>query len=71
MKKSKIILAVLLAAVLVMISVSVPAFSWFTRPHSLSGEKMILQSNNTYSAYNGKSVTISTMSSETGGDDES
>ena len=71
MKKSKIILAVLLAAVLVMISVSVPAFSWFTCPHSLSGEKMILQSNNTYSAYNGKSVTVSTMSSETGGDDES
>ena len=66
MKKSKIILAVVLAAVLAITCISVPTFSWFTRPQSLSGEKMVLQNKNAYTAYNGRGVTISTMSSASG-----
>lgn len=69
MKKSKIILAVVLAAVLAITCISVPTFSWFTRPQSLSGEKMVLQNKNAYTAYNGKDVTISTKSSSTGIED--
>ena len=69
MKKSKIILAIALAIAIVVTCVSVPTFSWFTRPHPdsvLSGEKMMLENKNTYTAYNGKSVTIATKSSDTG-----
>lgn len=66
MKKSKIILALALAIMIIVTSISVPTFSWFTRPQNLSGEKMLLQSKNAYTAYNGKSVTISTKSSSTG-----
>lgn len=66
MKKSKIILALVLAIVFIILCVNVPTFSWFSRPHSQSGEKMVLSSDNQYKAYNGKSVTISTKSSATG-----
>lgn len=66
MKKSKIILALALAIMIIVTSISVPTFSWFTRPQKLSGEKMVLQNKNSYTAYNGKSVTISTKSSSTG-----
>lgn len=66
MKKSKIILALALAIMIIVVSISVPTFSWFTRPQNLPGEKMLLQSKNAYTAYNGKSVTISTKSSSTG-----
>jgi len=66
MKKSKIILALALAIMIIVVSISVPTFSWFTRPQNLSGEKMLLQSKNTYTAYNGNNVTISTKSSSTG-----
>lgn len=66
MKKSKVILAVILAIVLVVTCVSIPTFSWFSRPHSNSGEQIVLNTDNNYTAYNGKSVTISTMSSSTG-----
>ena len=66
MKKSKVILAVILAIVLVVTCVSVPTFSWFSRPHSNSGEQIVLNTDNNYTAYNGERVTISTMSSSTG-----
>ena len=66
MKKSKVILAIVLAVVLVATIVSVPTFSWFSRPHSQSGEQMRLITDNVYGAYNGKNVTISTNSSSTG-----
>lgn len=66
MKKSKVILAIALAVVLLITILSAPTFSWFSRPHSQSGEQMVLNSDNEYTAYNGKNVTISTMSSTTG-----
>lgn len=66
MKKSKIILALALAIMIIVISISVPTFSWFTRPQNLPGEKMVLVNKNTYTAYNGNNVTISTKSSSTG-----
>lgn len=66
MKKSKIILALVLAIVFIILCVNVPTFSWFSRPHNHSGEQMVLSSDNHYKAYNGESVTISTMSSTTG-----
>lgn len=69
MKKSKIILAIALAIAIVVTCVSVPTFSWFTRPYPgsvLSGEKMMLENKNAYTAYNGKNVTIATKSSDTG-----
>ena len=66
MKKSKIILALVLAIVFIILCVNVPTFSWFSRPHSQSGEQMVLNSDNQYTAYNGKNVTISTKSSDTG-----
>ncbi|MBR1482498.1 MAG: hypothetical protein IJ598_05960 [Ruminococcus sp.] len=69
MKKSKVILAIALAVVIVITCVSVPTFSWFTRPQSQSGKEMELQTKNTYTAYNGKNVTISTKSSATGVED--
>ena len=78
MKKSKVILAIALAIILVLTCISVPTFSWFTRPAPSSstqpstvpaGEKMVLGGEvGTYpvNAYNGKNVTIVTKSSETG-----
>lgn len=66
MKKSKVILAIALAVVLAVTCISVPTFSWFTRPQSKTGEQMVLSSDNTYTAYNGKNVTITTKSSTTG-----
>ncbi len=66
MKKSKVILAIVLAVVLLITIISVPTFSWFSRPHSLSGEKMMLTSNNAYTGYNGNKITLTTKSSSTG-----
>ena len=67
MKKSRVVLAVVLAVILVIVCVNAPTFSWFTRPQDGgSGEKLMLQTKNTYTAYNGKNVTISTKSSSTG-----
>lgn len=66
MKKSKIILAIALAIAIIVTCICVPTFSWFTRPHSLSGDKMMLENKNAYTAYNGKNVTIVTKSSDTG-----
>ena len=67
MKKSRIAIAVILAVVLAVTCVSVPTFSWFTRPQSQTGEKMMLETNNTYNAYNGYGVTVSTMGSADSG----
>ena len=58
MKKSKVILAVVLAILLVITCVSVPTFSWFTRGHTNSGDNMMLDNesgfiNNSFTAYNG------------------
>lgn len=67
MKKSKVALAAVLAVILVIVCVNAPTFSWFTRPQDGgSGEKLMLQTKNNYTAYNGKNVTIATKSSATG-----
>ena len=66
MKKSKVILAIALAVILLVTIMNAPTFSWFTRPDPKSGEQMVLSSKNAYNAYNGKNVTISTKSSTTG-----
>ena len=60
MKKSRIAIAVILAVVLAVTCISVPTFSWFTRPQpeSQSGANMMLKTNNTYNAYNGYGVTV-------------
>ena len=69
MKKSKIILAIVLATVLVITCAGVPTFSWFDRPQTQTGEEIVLQTDNEYNAYNGKSVSISTTTSSTGIED--
>ena len=66
MKKSKVILAIALAVILLVTVMNAPTFSWFSRPDPKSGEQMVLSSKNAYNAYNGKNVTISTKSSATG-----
>ena len=69
MKKSKVVLAIVLAVVLLIAVWNVPTFSWFSRPHDQDGEKTVLGGDSgAYSiyAYNGKGVTISTMGSSTG-----
>ncbi len=67
MKKSRIAIAVILAVVLAVTCISVPTFSWFTRPQSQSGANMMLRTNNTYNVYNGYGVTVSTMGSNDSG----
>lgn len=69
MKKSRIAIAVILAVVLAVTCISVPTFSWFTRPQpeSQSGANMMLKTNNTYNVYNGYGVTVSTMGSNDSG----
>lgn len=70
MKKSKVIIAIVLAVALVVICVSAPTFSWFTRPQSHDqGDKILLNTKNSYTAYNGKSVKFSTTESATGYED--
>lgn len=72
MKKSKVILAVVLAIVLVITCLSIPTFSWFSRPNSQSGEKAVFggaDGSYALNAYNGKSVTVETKASTTGKDD--
>lgn len=69
MKKSKVILAVVLAIVLLITILNVPTFSWFSRPNSHDGEKAVFGgSDGTYSlnAYNGKGVSVATYSSNDG-----
>ena len=69
MKKSKIVIALLLAAVIVIICANVPTFSWFTRPQTHSGNEFVLGTeSNQYNAYNGSGVQIvdTKMSSDDG-----
>ncbi len=59
MKKSKIVIALLLAAVIVIICANVPTFSWFTRPQTHTGNEFVLGTeSNQYNAYNGSGVEI-------------
>ena len=69
MKKSKVVLAIVLAIALVIIVWNVPTFSWFSRPHSKDGAQAVLGGGNgTYSinAYNGYGVSIVTYPSSDG-----
>lgn len=69
MKKSKVIIAIVLAVVLLIAVWNVPTFSWFSRPHSQNGAQAVLGgSNGAYSlnAYNGYGVSIATYPSNDG-----
>lgn len=68
MKKSKLILAIVLAVVLLITILSAPTFSWFSRPKSQTGANMMLESKGTYTGYSGKGVTIATYPSTNGFD---
>lgn len=68
MKKSKLILAIVLAVVLLITILSAPTFSWFSRPKSQTGANMMLESKGTYTGYSGKGVTIATYPSSNGFD---
>ena len=46
MKKSKIVLAIVLAVVLLIAVWNVPTFSWFSRPHSQNGAQAVLGGSN-------------------------
>lgn len=61
MKKSKIMIALVLAAVIVIACITVPTFSWFERPQTQSGNAFGFgEGSDEYTAYNGKGVTIAT-----------
>ena len=66
MKKSKVVIAIALAVVLLISIISAPTFSWFSRGHSSSGASMVLTTQNAYTAYNGKNVTFTTAPSANG-----
>lgn len=69
MKKSKIILALVLAIMIIVVSISVPTFSWFTRPHNQKGSQAVFGGDTgTYSlnAYNGNGVSATTYPSNDG-----
>lgn len=77
MKKSKVILAIALAVILLVTCLCAPTFSWFTRPYppapaqsggadAAAGNVLGLTSKNVYTAYNGKNVTMTTTACTTG-----
>ncbi len=71
MKKSKIILAVVLAAVLLVTSISVPTFSWFTRPKTYNQSGVVNGDALAYDrsdlgVYNANGLTVSTKISSDG-----
>lgn len=69
MKKSKVVLAIVLAVALLITILSVPTFSWFSRPHAQDGAQAVLGGDSgSYSinAYNGKGVSIATYPSDDG-----
>ncbi|WP_407386281.1 hypothetical protein [Ruminococcus sp.] len=69
MKKSKVVLAIVLAVVLLITLWNVPTFSWFSRPHSQNGAKTVLGGENgaySINAYNGYGVSLATYSSNDG-----
>ena len=61
MKKSKAALVVLLTAALILSAVSVPTFSWFTRPRAQTGNSVTY--SDTVNAYNAYHVTMTTQAS--------
>lgn len=76
MKKSKVILAIALAVILLVTIMNAPTFSWFTRPQPAydklntsdqSGEYLALTTKNSYTAYNGYNCKIATYESTDGG----
>lgn len=70
MKKSKVILAIVLAVILLITVISAPTFSWFTRStadRTHEGNSMVLKTKNSYKAYNGYNVSLSTSKSTNGG----
>ena len=69
MKKSKVVLAIVLAVVLLIAVWNVPTFSWFSRPHSQNGAQAVLGGDTgsyTINAYNGNGVSIATYPSNDG-----
>lgn len=69
MKKSKVVLAIVLAVVLLIAVWNVPTFSWFSRPHSKDGAQAVLGGENgaySINAYNGHGVSIATYTSSDG-----
>lgn len=71
MKKSKVVLAIILAVILLVICVNGPTFSWFTRPYpatqaDYTGNELNLVTKNAYTAYNGVGVSMSTTACTTG-----
>lgn len=69
MKKSKVVLAIVLAVALLITILSVPTFSWFSRPHSQNGAQTVLGGENgaySINAYNGYGVSLATYSSNDG-----
>lgn len=69
MKKSKVVLAIVLAVVLLIAVWNVPTFSWFSRPHSKDGAQTVLGGENgaySINAYNGYGVSLATYSSNDG-----
>lgn len=76
MKKSKVILAIALAVILLVTIMNAPTFSWFTRPQPAydklntsdqSGEYLALTTKSSYTAYNGYNCKIATYESTDGG----
>lgn len=70
MKKSKLLLVSILAVVLCIVCVMSSAsttFSWFTRPRTLTGDKLQLPGQ-TYEIANGKNISFVTYESTDGGE---
>lgn len=75
MKKSKVVLAIALAVILLVTIMNAPTFSWFTRPQpsydalntsDQSGEYLALTTKSSYTAYNGYNCKIATYASDDG-----
>ena len=70
MKKSKVILAIALAVLLLVTVMNAPTFSyWFSRPHNQDGKEMVLGGDSgsyTVNAFNGNGVTVATYPSDDG-----
>lgn len=65
MKKSKLLLVIMLAVVLCIACVCGSTFSWYTRPNEQSGSSLKWDSN--YSISNGEGIAMQTLASADGG----
>lgn len=65
MKKSRLVLAVVLALILCIACICAPTFSWYTRPNAQSGNKFTWTPD--YSISNGEGVSMQTLASSDGG----